>query len=187
MHHHGQETRSALRETRVMRHNDYGWQGAALYDYLKKQPPGKPITLTELTDLLDTSADRVRQLLAKIRRGDLQLPGRRGPGAQYPALTIDYDQKTHAYYNMSSLSRRAVHERVPASVVNTLVDTIIKRGAHLGEVLEVLSENEEAEEELLSQLPTDKLQDVINVLADITLAQRNIQERIRQREREQGR
>ena len=181
-----QETRSASLEIQVMRHNDYGEQGSTLYDYLKRQPPGKPITLVELTDLLDTSADRVRQLLAKIRRGDLQLQGRRGPGARYPALTINYDQKTQAYYNMSNLSQQAVQEGIPASVVNSLVDNIIKRGAHLGEVLEGLGENEEAQEELLSQLPTDKLQDVINVLAEITLAQRKIQERIAQREREQG-
>lgn len=165
-----------------MPRGEYGDQGATLYDFLKRQPPGRPVMLEEMTDLLDTSPDRVRQLLALIRRGDLAIQGRRSVDARYPALTINYDQKSHAYYNMSNLSAQAVNAGVPASVVNSLVDNIIKRGAHLGEVLEGLEGNEEAEEALLSQIPTDKLQDVINVLAEITVAQHKIQERIRQRD-----
>lgn len=166
-----------------MPRGEYGEQGATLYAFLTRQPAGRPVTLDEMTELLDTSPDRVRQLLALIRSGDLPFQGKRSVSARYPALTINYDQKTHAYYNMSNLSAQAVVAGVPASVVNSLVDNIIKRGAHLGEVLEGLGGNEEAEEALLSQLPTDKLQDVINVLAEITVAQHKIQERIKQRER----
>lgn len=76
-------------------------QANIMYDYLAALPPGEGASMTELMALIDSSEDRVRQLLTQIRKGVVNEEGRYQK--RHPALNIHFHRPTATYYNMSSL------------------------------------------------------------------------------------
>lgn len=169
-----------------MQRNERGEQGRTLYDYLRRQPPGRGVTLEEMARLLDTSDDRVRQLLAKIRAGNLSVPHRRDPNLKMPALSIDYNRKTGLYYNLSNLSAEAVNQGVPAEIVNSMIDRLVAQALTLQQTLDGLQNTPEAAEQVLSQLSGDKRAEVDNALIGVITAKRDLERLVEHRRKEES-
>lgn len=168
-----------------MQRQERGEQGRTLYEFLQRQAPGRGIEIGEMARLLDTSEDRIRQLLAKIRSGKLSMPHRRDPNSRYPSLSIDYNRKTGLYYNLSNLSPEAVREGVPAEIVNSMIDRLVAQALTLEQTLDGLRNNPEAAAQVLSRLSGDKRQEVDNALTGVIAAKRELERSVEQRRRDE--
>lgn len=152
-----------------------GAQGPRLYEYLDSLPSDKGVTVDEMAEMLDTTPARVGQLLTRIRRGMLKLPGKRGGKGNnvYPKLAIHFDRLTERYYNLSkaNLSNSASH--TPGEILRTWLQDCTARTESVvntyGEQVEVGKAHEDVAVavDLLNQLTAPSVTDGIDSMVDL--------------------
>lgn len=152
-----------------------GPQGPRLYEYLSRLPSHQGVTVDEMAEMLDTTPARVGQLLTRIRRGLLKLPGKRGGKGNntYPKLAIHFDRLTERYYNLTGTNIEGVASHTPGEILRTWLQDCAARTesvvATYSQQVEAGAAYEDAATavDLLNQLTAPSVTDGIDSMIDL--------------------